>query len=267
MLASLYLDPRSIRRRMLLAARAAVACCMLLLTGLSQAVPADTSKELRIGIGLPKPPYIMPNAKAGLEYDIVEQALGAAGYKMVAQSFPPARALALTRAGQLDGMLTVTEGIGGNGYFSDTYIWYQNVAVTLASRRIELNKISDLMPYSVAAFQNASMILGEEFHALVQSHSEYREHSQQITQNRLLFTGRVDVVIGDRYIFRYLSQQLEEPINITQQVTFHPIFLPSPRKAVFLDKKVRDDFNAGLKAIRQNGAYSAILKKYRVLME
>jgi polar amino acid transport system substrate-binding protein len=219
--------------------------------------------DVQIGISLVKPPYILEPGQGGMEYDIADKALAASGYRMIAQQLPPARALALLRIGKLDGMLTVDEGIGGDTYFSDTYMHFQNVATTLARRRIQLHSIEDLSAYSVAAFQNASLILGPRFKELAARHPEYKEHSQQITQNRLLYTGRVDVVVGDRLIFRYLNRQVEPSIDASQALVHHPIFPPSPRKAAFRDAALRDAFNRGLRTIRQNGAYAAIVKKYQ----
>jgi len=223
--------------------------------------------EVRIGMGLSKPPYIMESGKAGIEYEIADQALAAAGYKMIPEQFPPARGLALFRAGVIDGLLTVDEGIGGNDFFSDPYLTYQNVAATLASRHIRLRNIEDLLDYSVAGFQNANVILGERFREVVTRHPQYQEYAQQVLQDNLLYTGRVDVVVGDRLIFVYFSTRLAPTIDTSQKVTFHPIFPPNPRLAVFHDRTVRDRFNAGLKTIRHNGTYDAILAKYKVYIQ
>lgn len=219
--------------------------------------------ELQVGIGAGKPPYIMKPGEGGLEYEIVERALAAAGYKMVPHYLPQARALGLMRARRLDALLAVTEGIGGGDFFSEPYIVYQNCATTLSSRNVRLTRIEDLAQYSVAAFQNASLVLGERFRAVAGAHRNYTEHAQQITQNRLLYTGRVDVVIGDRLIFRYLNREVEKKIDTSQAVTFHEIFPPSPRQAAFLDSQVRDRFNRGLQAIKKDGTYAAVVRKYR----
>ncbi len=223
--------------------------------------------EVRVGMGLAKPPYIMESGKDGIEVEIAEQALAASGYKMVALQFPQARALAMQRSGQLDAMLGVDEGIGGKDFFSDPYVVYQNVAITLSSRNIQLKRIEDLAGYSVAGFQNARMVLGERFKAVMSTHEGYKEHPQQMIQNNLLFTGHVDVVIGDWRIFRYLSQHMDAKIDATQPITLHHIFPPNPRKAVFLDAQLRDQFNAGLKTIRSNGVYDGILKKYASFLQ
>ncbi|MES2015398.1 MAG: transporter substrate-binding domain-containing protein [Pseudomonadota bacterium] len=219
-------------------------------------------KEVQVGMGLPKPPYIMESGSAGLDYDIARQALAAAGYKMVGHLLPQTRAVAMLRADQLDGMLSTTEGIGGQDYFTDNYIVYQNVATTLSSRNLPIKQVEDLANYSVAAFQNASMVLGERFNKVTATHKAYKEYSTQITQDKLLFMGRVDVVVGDYLIFRYFSDKLEAQIDATQEVTVHKIFPESPRRAVFRDARVRDAFNTGLKVIRANGTYDAIVKQY-----
>lgn len=240
-------------------------CVIALSLGASTGNAAST-RELRVGIGLTKPPYIMASGKTGLEYEIIEKALSAAGYKMVAQPYPPARSLALLRAGLLDAMITVNEGIGDAGHFSDDYIVYRNVAITLAERNIALHSAQDLANYSIAAFQNARLILSPEYAAAVEGHPDYKEYPQQITQNKLLYSGRVDVVISDRLIFRYLSREINSgahaDLDPHQEVTIHTLFPATPHKAVFRDAAARDAFNNGLRTIRQNGTYGAILKKY-----
>ncbi len=237
-------------------------CLWLVCAASAHAKAQDAAREVQVGMGLPKPPYIMESGAAGLDYEIAKQALAASGYQLVGHMLPQTRALAMLRAGQLDGLLSITEGIGGQDYFTDNYIIYQNVATTLARRNLKLQQIEDLSSYSVAAFQNASVVLGDRFSQVVSGHSDYREVPSQITQNKLLFTGRVEVVVGDRLIFRYFSRMLEPKIDASQAVTFHRIFPESPRRAVFRDARVRDAFNAGLKTIRANGTYDAIHKQY-----
>jgi len=234
-----------------------------------QAIASTTAPliDVQIGVGLTKPPYIMGPGAGGLEYEIAEKALEAGGYRMVAQHLPPARALALLRTHHLDGMLSVTEGIGGREYISEPYLHYQNVAISLSSRQIRLREMNDLRIYSVAAFQNASMLLGDAYRSAVTAHPAYKEYAQQLTQNKLLFTGRTDVVVTDRLVFKYLSRQLEPPIDAMQALSFHPLFPPSPRMAAFSDIAVRNGFNAGFKTIRQNGTYGAILKKYQDFLQ
>ena len=240
-----------------------IASCISTIGGQAHAqAQALKVQEIHVGMGLPKPPYIMESGTAGLDYEIAKRALAAGGYTMVSQMLPQTRALAMMRSGQLDGMLSVSEGIGGPGYFTDTYVTYRNVATTLSRRNIKLSQVEDLTHYSVAAFQTASLVLGDRYAQVVTGHSDYREVPSQATQNKLLFLGRVDVVVGDQLIFAYFNDKLETQINSKQPVTFHRLFPESPRKALFRDMRVRDAFNAGLKTIRMDGTYDAIVTRY-----
>lgn len=236
----------------------AAACFAL---GLPAGVRAQR-RVVRVGMGLPRPPYLLDSGVEGLEYEIAEAALAAGGYSLVAVLLPPARGLAMQRAGQLDVLLAVDEGIGGGGFFSESYLTFQNVAVTLASRDLPIKRIEDLRDYSVAAFQNANATLGERFKAMTERNPNYTEYSRQITQVNLLFSRHVDVVVGDRRILRYYASQIDPKVYAGQEVTIHPIFAPNPRKAVFKEAAVRDGFNTGLKVIQTNGVYEAIVKKY-----
>jgi polar amino acid transport system substrate-binding protein len=215
---------------------------------ISLGLPADAWAQrtvVRVGMGLPRPPYLLDSGVEGLEYEIAEAALAAGGYNMVAMVLPPARGLSMQRAGLLDGLLSVDEGIGGNDFFSEPYL-----------------SIEDLANYSVAGFQNANVILGERFKAVAELNPNYTEYSRQITQANLLFSWHVDVVVGDRRILRYYASQIDPKAYAGQEVTIHPIFPLNPRKAVFKEAAVRDGFNAGLKLIQANGVYEAIVKKY-----
>lgn len=235
------------------------------LAGFALGLPAGVWAEnsvLRVGMGLPRPPYLLDSGVEGLDYEIAEAALAAGGYSMVALVLPPARGLVMQRAGQLDALLGVDEGIGGSGFFSDPYVTFQNVAITLAKQRLPISRIEDLANYAVAGFQNASVILGERFKAMAERNPNYTEYPRQITQANLLFSGHTDVVVLDRRIFRYFSRQIDPKVYAGQEVTIHPIFALTPRKAVFKEAVVRDGFNAGLKAIQANGVYEAIVKKY-----
>lgn len=255
----MFVTPKPLR----LLAIFVVAALALISVTASQSQPLT---EVTVGIGLTKPPYVLESGKEGLEVDLARAALTAGGYSMVPVQYPPTRGLALFRSRKLDGLLTVDEGIGGNDYFSDPYIIYQNVATTLANQDIRLDSIEDLSKYSVGAFQNANAILGERFRAVVAHHPNYKEYPQQILQDKMLYTGRIDVAVGDKLIFHYFSKRLEPSIDTSQAVVYHAIFPPNPRKAVFVDVKVRDAFNAGLKLIKANGSYDAIVKKYQTYM-
>ena len=67
----------------------------------------------------------------------------------------------------------------------------------------------------------------------------------------------------DKNIFKYYLKQayLEGKLtekDLKQQAICHQIFPPTEYKFAFLSEQIRDDFNAGLKQITQDGSLVAI---------
>jgi len=51
-------------------------------------------------------------------------------------------------------------------------------------------------------------------------------------------------------------------VDTTQPIDMWYIFPKVPFRVGFVDKKVRDDFNDGLKQLRESGRYDEIINKY-----
>jgi len=94
---------------------------------------------------------------------------------------------------------------------------------------------------------------------------KYTENFAQENQVKVLINKRIDVAISDKNIF--LSSLSSHGIlkDGEKIFNFHSIGKPTKRTIRFLDKKLRDSFNKGLKIIRKNGSYKKILKKYSLL--
>jgi polar amino acid transport system substrate-binding protein len=89
--------------------------------------------------------------------------------------------------------------------------------------------------------------------------------SDQLTQVQLLYLGRYDVVLSDRYIFKYLVNQLKLVENSEMNEVDEHQFVdaePADYRPVFRDEKVREDFNLGLKKLKESGEFQKIYDKY-----
>ena len=234
--------------------------CALML--LAFATMAALAEPLRVGFGLNKPPYVFEVERKGLEYEIVEAALHLAGYEMQPYFAPMERLHLMLANGELDCITTTNELSGVTAHYSEPYIYYRNTAVALSSRNVQLHSINDLRGYSVSAFQRARFLLGPEYAAAVKDHPNYREEAQQVTRNRLLYSGRIDVIIGDLKVIRYFNRDVLRQVDITQPLTQYALFAPTAYKAGFRLKSQRDEFNNGLAAIRRVGTYEQIERKY-----
>jgi len=224
--------------------------------------PLVIAEPLRIGFGTHKPPYVFEGEDHGLEYDIVVAALRSAGYSPQAHYAPMERLHLQLRRGELDGIATTSPNSGIQAHYSDTYIHYSNVALALSSRGYRITRIADLGQYSVSAFQRARYLLGAEFQTMAAGNPRYREEALQINRNRLLYSGRADVVVGDPRILRYFNHEVAGQVDTAQPVTQYMLFPPTPYSVGFRLDEQRQRFNRGLAAIRASGQYLRIEQRY-----
>ena len=221
-----------------------------------------SAQPLRLGFGTHKPPYVFEGEAKGLEYDIVVAALSRAGVAVAVQYAPMERLHLMLRRGQIDAIATTNELSGVSAFYSNAYIHYQNVAVALSSRQLDIRQIEDLGRYSVHAFQRARFLLGPEFQQMAENNPRYREEAYQIARNRMLYSGRVDVVVSDMRILRYFNGQVYTQVDVSQPLALYPIFAATAYKLGCSLERYCELFNQGLATIRASGEYQAIERRY-----
>ena len=190
------------------------------------------SASLTIGSALNRPPYIIEDAESGLEIDIIKAAFKEMGQPVNFKFYSRKRQVLYFNKDRLDAVMTMNPANGVDGYWSNDYVEYTNVAISLAEQRLEITRIADLKKYSVAAFENARFLLGPEFNAVAQQ-TIYREVDSQLSQNRMLYLGRINTVIADRYIFAQLNKFVEDDVDTQQALSYHFIFPPTSYRMVF----------------------------------
>lgn len=219
------------------------------------------SRELTFAVGLALAPYNIPEKNCGIETDIVREALELKGYRIKTKYVPFARRIREILEGEVDGVLTVNENSDIDVFFSDQHIACENVAISLRKNNFKIEKIGDLKDKGILTFQDAKKYLGNEFLAAAEASPDYREISKQQLQINLLYGDRVDVIVLDKNIF-YHHRNRNQMVDTTQGIDIWYIFPKVPFRVGFVDKKVRDDFNDGLKQLRSSGRYDEIIKKY-----
>ena len=232
--------------------------------------PYVFADEITMGVGFALPPYVIQESSSGIEIDILREAFAVKGHTVKFEYLPNVRTLLFFEAGKLDGTINVKKGTMLTGYYSDDVITFQNVAVSLKENNLSIEKILDLADnrFRVLAFQNASKVLGDEFSKVAEKNIFYKEIADQSIHSLLLLKGRVDVLVSDRRILFYhlMKARMSNKLNPEEQqlkLRMHDIFPPTKYQFVFKSEKIRDDFNEGLKVIRENGAYEAIIKRYQ----
>ncbi|MFY8092723.1 MAG: substrate-binding periplasmic protein [Niveispirillum sp.] len=214
------------------------------------------------------PPLVqtMPDGQLrGLEFELLTAIFAAADLQIDPYLGSNARLALAAGEGAVEGFAPVV-GMPPDGlYLTDSYITYHNVAVTLATRGIRLERPGDLRGLRVLAFQRAGKVLGPEFADAILDAADYREEPVQALQAKGLLYGRYDVLIGESRVLMYNINQVLTAAGEGGRglpVVEHRLFAPNHYRAGFRDPVLVARFNQGLSRIRADGSYQAILNRY-----
>lgn len=214
----------------------------------------------------PVAPYVVPGndgTLSGIEYEIIAAALAVTGHTPQPVSMPLARLIQSFKAGALEAAAPVLALHNTGGVLSTPYLTYRNVALALESSGLKLRSVADLKGLSIAAFQTARTVLGAAFAAAVEANPGYTEEAQQVTQVRLLLSGRVDVIVGDSRILNQLLRSSDVGMDPGKKIIEYDLFAPTDYSVAFWDPGLAGQFNDGLAKIHANGTYRKIVDRYR----
>ncbi|OEZ63918.1 glutamine ABC transporter periplasmic protein [Duganella sp. HH105] len=212
------------------------------------------------------PPFCFPESDSGIELEVMRAALAYRGHTLKPRYYSFARIPVEFKAGEVDAAMTDLgeDMTAWGGYYGDPAVFYDNVFISLKERNLVIKKPEDLRGLKIISFVGAAKRYPEWLDE-VKRQGHYFEQNNQALQVLTLNIGRYDVVLSDRNIFKYFTLQLKlnkafHPKPIVEQsfVKFNPM----DYRPVFRDPKIRDDFNAGLKQLKDNGKFNAIYQKY-----
>lgn len=224
---------------------------------------ATKAESLDVVVGWDKPPYVIAADHSGFELDLVRAILAEAGHDMSPIYVPFGRTARLLKDDAVDMGLTLlaTHNVASD-ILSDPYITYQNVAVTRADRKLNIDSIADLKGKSVIAFQTAQTVLGSDFGEVMSAQPSYIEMAMQERQVDMLMLGSVDVIVLDRNIFNYFKGRKEKYAE--DKTVFHELFPSTSYRAAIPDPNLRMEFNKALRAFIQDGRYQVLLDSYNL---
>jgi len=230
------------------------------------------ARVIRVGIGFALPPYVIREADSGLEVDLIRRVFEQFGYETKFVYLPNLRLPLAFAQEQVDCIVAnatydVSHESGRKAYHSDVTIFYQNYAITLPSYGRSLNSFEDIAQEQVLGFNNATKYLGDEFASMAASNPHYSELADQSLQVRMLYSGRVRVVISDKRIFLWWRRKMlesggDQTVSLAPTPVFHSLFPPAPRHLHFAEKGLCELFNKGLKRFRKSGELHALITRY-----
>lgn len=224
------------------------------------------AKDILMAFGQEIPPYIFEEQDKGIEIDIISAALAYKGHTLKPLYFPLGRVPLAFRNKIVDaamGDMGIDLKVDG-GFYANPAVIYDNVFFTLKSRKLAIKNPKDLDPLYVVSFQGAEKRY-PQWIKKVSDEKRFFGISNQLSQVKLLFLGRYDVVLSDRYIFRYFVEQLKLTNSLdVYEVDEHKFITENTEdyRPVFRDKNIRDDFNLGLNKIKENGQFQKIYDNY-----
>lgn len=214
------------------------------------------------------PPYFIYKRSTGIEQEILIRSFTRNGY---AAYFYPVR----DRTAKLfdprfgfDCVTTVNEYTEGlqekEGFFSDTVVEYQDVAISLVShlqdKGYSITRPEDLGDKIVEAYPGARDYLG--IRHIVEDNLRYHEHSGKASQILLLYRGRIDVLIMEERMFYYFRERVAGLVDIEKEISIARLFSPVRYKVFCKESLFRDHFDEGLAELRASGEYDDIVAHF-----
>ncbi len=133
------------------------------------ASPALFGEELTVGVGLFEPFFIKEN-KSGVFLDLIKETFTRMPqYEANFLFMSNRRLLRDLSIGKTDAAANIFKGSEVKAFLSEPLFRYTDVAVTLKNRNFIINKISDLQDKSIAAYEKATVLLGDEFRKMAKS--------------------------------------------------------------------------------------------------
>jgi polar amino acid transport system substrate-binding protein len=226
--------------------------------------PLAFAKDIVVAFSPHKPPYVIGKEGRGLEIDIVREALALEGLTLKVDLFDRRylrQAIKFNRTDAAAGLKAVDDGL----YYSDAYIGFQNTIISRSDDGIKLDSIADLKGFRFAAWRGAYQVLGREFNEVSGNGTSptYLEYDNQLIQNKMFWSRRIDLLIIDQFVFNWYQQRLADSFITTDKIILHPLL---PKKTLyyigFKTKEFQEIFNSGLSKLKQSGRYDELSDEY-----
>ncbi len=224
--------------------------------------PTVSAKEVKVGMGN-FAPYYIADGQTGIFTDLIIAVFEKLpNYEPVfIFGYPNNRLWEDFKRHKVDAVSNLFDTVEIEGCRSDPIFRFRDVAVTRASSNVTVKEIQDLEGMNIISFQGAKAFFGPEFFRIA-SHSNFSVASEPRVQAQALLDRRVDVSIGDLFIFLdNIKSHSGDDIG-PESFRFHDILPVIYSRMGFWDKQLCTDFNLALKQVKESGEYEKIYDRY-----
>jgi polar amino acid transport system substrate-binding protein len=235
------------------------------------ALAPAVAQELKVGVAAePYPPFSSPDASGkwvGWEIEFIDAVCAEA--KVTCVVTPVAwdgiiPALTSKKIDAIMGSMSITEERAKTIAFSDKY--YNTPASVIGPTAEKFEATADGLKGKILGVQVSTVAADYAKKHFASAVSEIKEYQTQDEANQDLAAGRVDAVIADLITLDAFlkSEQGKACCDLKGNVADDPAILGTGIGIGLRqeDTALKDKFNAAIKAVRANGTYDAISKKY-----
>lgn len=245
----------------------------LILTGVLLTTSTQAAEPITIDIGcsVSTPPFVIRQNDRGIILDTLRAALTLNHIHPNFKYASNADNIIAFNDGKLDALCISTHTLTPSAWLSQyPIVAYQNVAISLTERSLNITSVNDLKGLTVVGFNNARDMLNKEFHALVNDSPFYREMTEPQEHVLALFKGETDVIVMEQTLFRYFLSRLRhsEPNNPLLHLPYSVshMFPQTVYYAAFSHEPLRDRFDQALGHMLKNGSVETIKRNYATLL-
>ncbi len=225
-------------------------------------------QELRIGVGN-FPPFFIEKEEKGLFLEITREIFKHLPEYNVKYIFMSNNRLLheINRGKIIDVACNIFPGSEVDAHLSEAIFRFTDVAVTKKVSQVNIEKIDDLKNYSIAAYQGAKDLLGEEFIKMTLKNNNYNEYSHPKDTTYLMVAGKKDVRIGDIHIFWHDLQSKyyqNEMLMKKSDFNIHRLWPDVYSHMAFKDARLRDAVNKVITQLKQDGSIDKIYAQYQM---
>lgn len=225
-------------------------------------------QELRVGVGN-FPPFFIEKDNNGLFLDITRAVFEQLpDYEVKFIFMSNNRLLHEINNGKIiDVACNIFAGSEIKGYLSEALYRYTDVAVSKKNKALQINEIKDLKVHSIAAYQGAKDLLGEEYKQMAIRNSNYSEYPHPKDTTYLMVAGEKDIRIGDIHIFLHdLKNKSYKGQTLMNKADFaiHRLWPDVYSHMAFKDVELRDSVNHVIKQLKQDGTFEKIYAEYQL---
>lgn len=229
-------------------------------------ISAQGAEKQRVTVAtLEFSPYVSANLpNNGWAWEVLERAFARQGYRAELQIMPWARAVEMTKRGQVDALYMANKNPKREKWalFSQPVGEELSVAFKHVDTDVDINSLADLKQYSVIGLRAAHVV--NKLRKAGVTVGTVDSLQQGI---RMLFFRRVQILVTDRYAASYmLDNEFPGPYQLAIEFVDTPLDVNQLHLAVSRNvpnhEKLTKQFDAGLRAIIEDGTYQRILEKH-----